>query len=326
MHVQTRQYSSSTYPNCLYHHGPSLHDPSIEQVLRGGAHLTRRERDEEKGQQREAPRSLTVCSSNNTDAGSSIQVFDMLFHFTKGQNPPPIPSSPTNRPKKKKEPYFHNPAPNHFNSSTKPHSVGESPKTNQELQRKTKLQDQTKRPKADTKDTCPSPKLQTFIDSDQKTKEGAMEEEWRMEERLAVVDEKNIPNQQEQQHQWRMNISNTNNEDDSSTGALSSGDGREARTCDDDEEQSKPRQAAGTKTTGAAVQAVVNGEEERFREETWEEEVKLNRVEFLPQSFNQPSQYTLLNSGFKRTEAYSVSKFTSMPPCFYTSRFFENRQ
>ncbi|WVZ14526.1 hypothetical protein V8G54_012092, partial [Vigna mungo] len=77
-----------------------------------------------------------------------------------------------------------------------PHLVGESPKTNQELQQKTKLQDQTKKPKAYTKKTRPSPKLQTFINSDQvqpnpttcihqKTKEGAMEEEWRREEGLA---------------------------------------------------------------------------------------------------------------------------------------------
>ncbi|WVZ17456.1 hypothetical protein V8G54_010438 [Vigna mungo] len=42
-----------------------------------------------------------------------------------------------------------------------------------------------------------------------------MEEEWRMEEGLAVVDEKNIPDQQEQQHQC---------------GVLGSGDDGEART------------------------------------------------------------------------------------------------
>ncbi|KAG2409542.1 uncharacterized protein HKW66_Vig0002070 [Vigna angularis] len=46
---------SSTSPNGLHYHGPSLHEHSIKQVLRGGVHRAGGERDEEKGQQREAP-------------------------------------------------------------------------------------------------------------------------------------------------------------------------------------------------------------------------------------------------------------------------------
>ncbi|KOM38987.1 hypothetical protein LR48_Vigan03g236900 [Vigna angularis] len=99
-----------------------------------------------------------------------------------------------------------------------------------------------------------------------KQRRGAMEEEWRREEGLAVVDEKNIPDQQQQQHQWRMKISNTSDEDNGDNGALGSGDGGEARTNGDDEEQSKPRRpkvepamvvghlVVGTETTGAMVQ------------------------------------------------------------------------
>ncbi|KOM47019.1 hypothetical protein LR48_Vigan07g072300 [Vigna angularis] len=206
---------------------------------------------------------------------------------------------------RKKEPSFHNLAPNHFNSSTEPHSVpyrGESPKTNQELQQKKKLQDQTKKSKANTKNTSPLHNFKLLsiqIKSSQtpphasirKQRREAMEEEWRREEGLAVVDEKNISDQQQQQHQWRMNISNTSDEDDDGNGALGSGDGGEARTSGDDEEQSKPRRpevepatvmghlAVGTETTGAVVQwcggearAVVNGEAKRFCAETWEEE------------------------------------------------------
>jgi len=41
--------------NGLHHHGPSLHEHSIKQVLRRGAHPAGGERGEEKGQQREAP-------------------------------------------------------------------------------------------------------------------------------------------------------------------------------------------------------------------------------------------------------------------------------
>ncbi|WVZ12189.1 hypothetical protein V8G54_016719 [Vigna mungo] len=73
-----------------------------------------------------------------------------------------------------------------------------------------------------------------------KQKRGAMEEEWRREEGLEMVDEKNIPDQQEQHHQWRMNINNTSDEDDGGSGALGSGDDEEARTSGDNEERSKP--------------------------------------------------------------------------------------
>ena len=41
--------------NGLHHHGPSLHEHSIEQVLRGGAHPAGGEWGEEKGKEREAP-------------------------------------------------------------------------------------------------------------------------------------------------------------------------------------------------------------------------------------------------------------------------------
>jgi len=41
------------------------------------------------------------------------------------------------------------------------------PRPTKSCSKKTKLQDQTKRTKANPKNTCPSPKLQTFIDSDQ---------------------------------------------------------------------------------------------------------------------------------------------------------------
>ncbi|WVZ00993.1 hypothetical protein V8G54_027062 [Vigna mungo] len=111
-------------------------------------------------------------------------------------------------PRKNKEPSFHNPAPNHFNSSTEPHSIKSS-------------------------QTPPHASIR-------KQRRKAMGKGWRREEGLAVVDEKNIPNQQEQHHQWRMNINNTNNKDDSDSGALDNGDDGEARTSDDHEEQSKP--------------------------------------------------------------------------------------
>ncbi|KOM45791.1 hypothetical protein LR48_Vigan06g109700 [Vigna angularis] len=300
-----------------------------------GVHPAGRERDEEKGQQREAPvadhvrpqvvaananelvpddvtRGEVVVEIGEGDVGLSLRILlskgmsevvtttGKLFQFnTSADNPDVVHRKSENRepyrvfieqlrcffisPKdkiplqslhrrqtapRKEEPSFHNLAPNHFNSSIEPHSIKSS-------------------------QTPPHASIRKQRRGRWRRSEGG-----RREEGLAVVDEKNIPDQQQQQHQWRMNINNTSNEDDSGSDALGSGDDGESRTSGDDEEQSKPRRPEvepaivvghldmGTETTGAVVQwrggeAKSSGERrgrEVLRRDLGRRTVKVNKV------------------------------------------------
>ncbi|KOM24934.1 hypothetical protein LR48_Vigan27s000400 [Vigna angularis] len=229
-----------------------------------GAHPAGRERDEEKGQQREAPvtdhvRPQVVAANANElvlddvaggeavveigegDVGLSLRILlskgmsevvtttGKLFQFNTSANNPDV----VHRKSENREPYrvfIEQPDAFSFHQRTKspfnPFIADKQPQEKRTFfsQSSSKPLQFFNRASLGTLQSCKLLSIQ--IKSSQtpphasirKQRKGAMEEEWRREEGLAVVDEKNILDQQQQQHQWRMNISNISDEDDGGSG------------------------------------------------------------------------------------------------------------